>query len=165
MISEETRLKMRLAKLGKKRPDMIGNSFKLGVKESIQTRLKKSEFLSKNPRKPWLGKKFSKEHRKKIGENGIFHGSTNPNWRGGVFPENKKIRKSIEYRLWREAVFSRDNFTCQDCGNRGGRLQAHHIKEFCLFPELRLAIDNGMTLCRECHKKPGLHNWKNNTKS
>jgi 5-methylcytosine-specific restriction endonuclease McrA len=63
-----------------------------------------------------------------------------------------KIRSSLEYRLWRESVLKRDNFTCVWCGQKGYKLQADHIKPFCLFPELRFAIDNGRTLCEECHK-------------
>ena len=59
----------------------------------------------------------------------------------------------IEYRLWREAVFARDNFICQKCSKRGGNLEAHHIKSFKNFPELRFAIDNGLTLCVLCHNQ------------
>lgn len=80
-------------------------------------------------------------------------GENHHQWKGGVDYENNKIRHSIEYRLWREAVFSRDNFTCQLCNQRGGRLEADHIKPFSLYPELRLAIDNGRTLCKPCHIK------------
>ncbi len=80
-------------------------------------------------------------------------GSKNHLWKGGVTTINEKIRKSIEYRLWREAVFSRDNFTCLECEKRGGYLHAHHFKPFALYPELRFAIDNGRTLCSNCHYK------------
>ena len=60
----------------------------------------------------------------------------------------------VEYRLWREAVYARDNWTCQECGSRNGiYLHAHHIKSFAKFPELRFALDNGVILCKVCHRK------------
>ena len=80
-------------------------------------------------------------------------GEKHPSWKGGLTSKNQKIRNSFEYKLWRTAIFERDDYTCQDCCQRGGKLQADHIKPFSLFPELRLAIDNGRTLCIPCHKK------------
>jgi len=67
--------------------------------------------------------------------------------------ERHRIRSQIELRLWREAVFARDNWTCQDCGKRCVELNAHHIKSFAKHPELRTSIENGLTLCKKCHKK------------
>lgn len=100
---------------------------------------------------PFYGKKHSLESRKKkslaqLGEKGS-------NWQGGKTPINRLIRRRSEYKLWRESVFERDNYTCQICGKRGGYLNADHIKPFAFFPELRFAIDNGRTLCLECHRK------------
>lgn len=83
----------------------------------------------------------------------LITGERTNNWRGGVSNKNRLIRKKIEYRLWREAVFARDNWTCQECGKRGYVIHPHHIKEFAKYPELRFSIDNGKTLCVECHKK------------
>lgn len=69
----------------------------------------------------------------------------------GLSSENEKIRHSKKYREWREAVFERDDYTCQLCGVRGGVLNADHILKFSLFPELRFDAINGRTLCRQCH--------------
>lgn len=103
-----------------------------------------------------IGRKIPPEIRKKMGKKG----SANHKWIDGRTPENKRIRNSVEYRLWREAVFARDNFTCQFCGKRGGNLQADHIKPFAWFPELRFAIDNGRTLCVPCHRETPTFGWK-----
>ena len=84
-----------------------------------------------------------------------FHGEKNPNWKGGVSPINKKARETAEYREWRNAVFLRDDFTCVECGVRGGDLEADHIQPFFMFPELRTNMDNGRTLCKPCHRKIG----------
>lgn len=80
-------------------------------------------------------------------------GKNNCNWRGGITPENRRIRCSYEYKVWRAFVFERDNYTCQHCGQRGGTLHADHIKKFADHKELRLTVDNGRTLCVACHKK------------
>ncbi|MGG1441375.1 phage replisome organizer N-terminal domain-containing protein [Brevibacillus laterosporus] len=65
---------------------------------------------------------------------------------------NTEIRNSQEYREWRREVFERDNFTCQKCGQHGGKLEAHHIKGFAAYPALRFIVSNGVTLCKQCHK-------------
>jgi hypothetical protein len=93
---------------------------------------------------------------------GLYNGSKSPHWKGGITPENNKIRTSIETRLWREAVFARDNWTCKKYNIRGGKLHSHHVKNFNQFPELRFAINNGVTLSdkahKEFHKKYGRQN-------
>jgi hypothetical protein len=62
------------------------------------------------------------------------------------------IKRTKRYKDWRRAVFERDNYTCQDCGRRGGYLEADHIKPWAYFPDLRFSIDNGRTLCKPCHR-------------
>jgi len=86
-----------------------------------------------------------------------MRGEKNHLWRGGITPINARIRTSLEYKIWRRAVFERDNFACVWCGDRqkeGHKVVIHadHIKPFAYFPELRFAIDNGRTLCISCHK-------------
>jgi uncharacterized protein YlzI (FlbEa/FlbD family) len=82
------------------------------------------------------------------------------NWQGGKTKESTILRNRIETRNWRESVFKRDNYTCQNCGERNHKgngktvtLNADHIKPWSLFPELRWVLSNGRTLCLLCHKK------------
>ena len=51
---------------------------------------------------------------------------------------------------WRKAVLNRDGHRCQQCGATE-RLHAHHVKEWAKYPDLRFDVDNGLTLCEDCH--------------
>ena len=148
-----------------------------GKKVPIEVRLKISKTLIGHPAtRGTTGMKLSKETRRKMsiahmgrpktrGRTGIPHtpetrrkiseshkGEKSYLWKGGLTKKNLLIRNSVEYKLWREAVFSRDNHTCQGCGERGGKLQADHIKPFSKYIELRFEVNNGRTLCIPCHK-------------
>jgi len=98
------------------------------------------------------GKKHSLETRKKIG--GYHLKEKNKNWKGGVACLNKKKwRQTFEWRIWKDACFKRDDYTCRWCGKRGGRLVVHHIKRWSEFTKLRTEMMNGITLCKSCHRK------------
>ncbi len=64
----------------------------------------------------------------------------------------RKLRRTDIYKQWRKAVYSRDNFRCQVCG-RKGYLNAHHLKSFWKYKNIRHSVDNGLTLCYWCHSK------------
>lgn len=101
------------------------------------------------------GENKALEIRKKTSKNrkGKAIGKNASNWRGGIDKRRKYDITSFEYTQWRKAVFERDNYTCQHCGKTNCYLEAHHTKPKCLFPELALDVDIGLTLCKECHDK------------
>jgi hypothetical protein len=85
-------------------------------------------------------------------------GAGHPRWKGGKSLETRRARATMEYKRWRDTVFARDNYTCQDCKRRsraGARIEinAHHIKGLAEHKECRYNLDNGITLCVECHRK------------
>ncbi len=81
-----------------------------------------------------------------------LRGEASPAYRDGKTAERRGERFSAEYKRWRYDVFTRDQFTCQKCGDaKGGNLVAHHIKGFSTFPDLRYVLANGVTWCRPCH--------------
>lgn len=114
---------------------------------------KSEEFKRKFPNcgKHMIGKKASQKTKEKKSK--IFRGVGNPNWQGGKTTINQQIRASLPYRQWRESVFERDDFTCRICNSRGGKLHTDHIKPFFSYPELRFDVENGRTLCANCHKE------------
>jgi len=57
---------------------------------------------------------------------------------------------STSYKKWRLSIYRRDKYQCQLCG-RLGAINAHHIKRKIDFPELTYRLDNGITLCVQCH--------------
>ncbi len=86
-----------------------------------------------------------------------FTRERSPNWKGGITPKNEKMRQSKRYKTWRISVFERDNYTCQRCGCRSGNskaiyLEVHHIKPFGKYQRGRYDTENGITLCKKCHR-------------
>lgn len=126
-----------------------------------------SQKISENTqgRIPW-NKGLTKDTHKTLKRLSIMHtGRKNPCWRGGLTPLTRIIRNSVIYKVWQKAVFIRDKWQCQCCGNIGGKLHAHHIKPFtqilqeneivslgqAIRTEVLWEIDNGITLCKKCH--------------
>lgn len=111
----------------------------------------------------WSGTHLSIEARKHLSK--MTKGENGNNWQGGITSENYRIRRSLEIKLWREAVFKRDKYICQKTLIEGRKLQCHHICNFADYPELRTSIENGITLSEKAHKKfHKIYGVKNNTK-
>jgi len=177
-ISETTKQKMRMAKLGKPSPlkgkklskehiqklriSHIGKR-NLGYKWSESQKKKFSEYKTGKPRngnpKNWKHKDSTKL-KMKISNLGKGHpglkGELSPKW----IKDRTKLKKSERhhgnsaYQEWRKNVYKRDNFKCKIndlyCN---GRIEAHHIFRWSDYPELRYDINNGITLCKFHHPK------------
>jgi len=135
-----------------------------GKKLSKETKNKLSKIAKENGFGQWMkGKKLSEETKRKCSE--AHRGKKSYNYKG-----NSKlchlIRNCYKYKQWTKAVFERDNYICQKCKIRGGKLHAHHIKKFSLILEENNIkslketlnceelwnINNGITYCKICHK-------------
>lgn len=79
-------------------------------------------------------------------------GKDSPNWVEGL-DASLRSRDNAEYTQWRLKVYEKDNYICQCCGESKVKLNAHHLKSFTRFPEVRYDINNGVTLCEKCHKE------------
>lgn len=124
------------------------------------------------------GRKHSLEFRDKCRERMKKRlGRNSPNWKGGITTLKRRviitlggrIRACQSYKEWRYKIFKRDNYTCQAC-NCKKYLNAHHIESFnkiikkynikTIEQSIKCKklwdVDNGISLCYECHKK--IHN-------
>ena len=149
-----TREKMRLAHTGHK-----------ATPETLET-------LEKM-RQVQLGKRHTPETLEKMRriKQELCGGEKSHFWRGGVTVKNYRLRRTLEetfeHKHWHREVLLRDNFTCQGCTVRGGRLHVHHIKPFQkIIDEFHIEtleqarvceplwdISNGVTLCGPCHRR------------
>lgn len=132
-----------------------------GKKMSLEWREKLS--LAKKGKHPaWMDSDKRKTIFQKIAD--AQTGERHYNWKGGVVSEADKIRRSKEGKAFKLAVKLRDGYRCIECGDNKN-LQVDHIKPFSTHPELRFAIDNGRTLCFECHKKTDSYGGKQTYKN
>lgn len=160
IVTEEMRKKISIA--------TMGNIRALGYKASDETKEKL--------RKLHLGKPLAQEVKDKIVKtmklkgikpalHYVAYGSDNKSWKGGVSKFNKTERQLLmekpEYIQWRKQIFERDDYVCQICFIKGNRLNADHIKSWAEFPELRYKLNNGRTLCENCHRQTDTYGNRN----
>ena len=79
-------------------------------------------------------------------------GTNNYNYNSNITDEERqKNRGCPENRRWIKAIYKKNNYTCQKCGQYSGNLNAHNIYPYDIFKLLRTHIDNGITFCEGCH--------------
>ena len=148
---------------GKKNP-MYGR-----INPGQSERMKKNNPMSKISKEK---RRKTLQHRMKLSQskkkkNGITE--ENKIWNKFITPLNEKIRKTIEYREWRENIYKRDKYICQICQYCKGKiLNVHHHK--IKFSDIIIKnnittlgkakkckelwdINNGITICKKCHEK------------
>jgi len=115
---------------------------KQGVSQEVRDKISKT-LINKYQVDPVFKEKVFKARN-------VASGSDHWNWKGGVTPLNQKTRTSEDCNAWKLAVLHRDNYSCRMCGSKEN-LQAHHINSWAAFPEDRFILQNGLTMCKECH--------------
>ncbi len=87
-------------------------------------------------------------------------GKNSPSWNPDLTKEDRKESENTrktrtsKYNKLRKKVYKRDNYACQCCGdNNGGNLEGHHLCSWYSNKKFRYVTSNGVTLCKECHKK------------
>ena len=68
--------------------------------------------------------------------------------------ERVESRYSIygeDRRIWRKEVHEKHNYTCVCCKQYRGRLNAHHLNGYNWDVDGRFDVNNGVTLCKDCH--------------
>jgi len=146
-VTEETKRKISEAQIGKSIP----------LEQREKMREAKKRFYDNGGVNPNKGKHLSDEVRRKISDTNREKFKKEMSLRGepvdeSYSSETKRLRTSVEYRIWREGVFQRDGYACIWCGHEHD-LEADHIQLWSTHPELRFSIDNGRTLCRSCHQR------------
>ena len=102
-------------------------------------------------------------------------GENHHNWNGGVAALRSLVHVILK-PVWIDPIMRRDNFTCQECGTRGGEMNVHHLQSYSSIrdsvlsqhPHLNLHkfadkkraalliveehdLEDGVTLCVDCH--------------
>jgi len=72
-----------------------------------------------------------------------------------IINSDARVTRNIYgYADWVYSVFERDNYTCQNCGEKKyGDLNAHHLDGYNWCISRRIDVTNGVTLCTDCHKE------------
>jgi hypothetical protein len=153
----------------------------LKVNENYQTAITLRD--TSGSKNSMFGKKASIATRQKMSASRTGKTGVNATaWKGGKRSLNERLKRALGKRYnWSRRVFARDGYQCTRCPHKGA-LDAHHLEPFAriikrLLPlsptadaELQFEwllhhpdiadpnLENGVTLCRSCHRKAH-HRW------
>ncbi len=108
-------------------------------------------------RPPWnrgvrgyrLNRVTSPAHREAISR--ARSGARSNFWRGGITSERASIGRWTREQAAR--IHAAFDYTCQECGRRGGRLHAHHAVPVWRDPARARDPSNLVTVCDGCHRR------------
>lgn len=163
IATEETRKILSLAQMGRKHPEEVKK--KIG-------KAHKGKIVSEKTKEKMRTSRSSEERSASV------RGNKHPNWQGGKSSLHVKIRNTLEYKQWRKNCYNRDSYTCQICSIKGCKLNVDHIKamsqivvdnditsvEEALICKEFWNLNNGRTLCVDCHKKTDTYGGKRKLK-
>lgn len=102
------------------------------------------------------------------------YGELSSNWNDGISKLGHRIRTCRRYLLWRKAVLARDKSICQNCTSLfnvevdhktqfASILRKYEIKTIqeAMDCEYLWDVDNGRTLCHNCHVQTDTHSKRN----
>ena len=129
----------------------IAESIRLAFLNGNRVSYWKGKSLPPNFKYDHTGEKASIQTKQKMRQTHLNLREKHPRWKTGLTSVTQHIRHSGEMKDWRMSIFERDSFRCLCCGQVGGDLEAHHILGFAQYSELRFVVNNGSTLCKQCH--------------
>lgn len=93
-------------------------------------------------------------------------GENTYNWNSNLTQEEREKGRDIEgYNNFVKEVYKRDDYTCKCCGEYAVKLNAHHLNGYNWDKKHRVDVNNGVTLCEECHKEfHSIYGYGDNTK-
>ena len=169
-VSEATKRKMSESAVRKlkEHPELLEK-----IRISNIGRIRSRESIEKQ-RVKVTGQKRTLEQIERMKKN-MKRGADSNFWKGGISSLKHLVDDCDISKRWKRSILERDNFTCQVCGQYGETLEIHHkipfadilhkivdenptktkdeLFEICKKDPVLWDINNGVTLCHNCHKK------------
>ena len=86
-------------------------------------------------------------------------GALNPRYIDGSSPERQSAYARVSWKEVKKTAIARDGYRYRRCHAKDGRMVVHHLRPWAGNPDVRLSLDNIVSLCEPCHR--WVHSHKN----